>query len=51
LRPKKRRKVQIDLNDRFTSIEEIIKAKEAVGKMIMELEVTNALNYKDQCFV
>jgi hypothetical protein len=51
LKPKKRRKVQIDLNDRFTSIEEIIKAKEAVGKMMIEPEVANALNYEDQCFV
>jgi hypothetical protein len=47
LRPKKRRKVQIDLNNRFTSIEEIIKAKEAIRKTKMELEVANALNYKD----
>jgi hypothetical protein len=41
----------MDLNNRFASIEEIIKAKEAVGKMMMELEVANALNYEDQCFV
>jgi hypothetical protein len=37
----------MDLNNRFASIEEIIKAKEAIRKIRMKLEVANALNYKD----
>ena len=50
LRPKKKRKVQIDLNDRFASIKQIIKAKEAATQTTMPLEVANALIFKDICF-
>lgn len=50
LRPKKRRRVQMDLNERFARIEEIIKAKKAAGKVAMPDAVANSLIFEDMCF-
>ena len=40
----------MDPNDRFASIGQIIKAKEAAAQMVMEPEVANNLIFEDMCF-
>ncbi len=50
LRPKKRKRVQVDLNERFASIADVIKAKKAAGKVQMPEEVANALVFEEMCF-
>lgn len=50
LRPKKRKRVKVDLNERFAGIAGIIKAKKAAGKVQMPEEVANGLVFEDMCF-
>jgi 4-hydroxybenzoate polyprenyltransferase len=50
LRPKKRKRVQTDLNERFATIADIIKAKKAAGKATMSEVVANSLVFEDMCF-
>ena len=40
----------MDPNDRFASIEQIVKAKEAATQTTMPPEVANALIFEDMCF-
>ena len=40
----------MDLNDRFASIGQIIKAKEAIAQIVIELEVVNNFIFEDIYF-
>lgn len=50
LRPRKRKRVQMDLNERFAGIADIIRAKEAAGRALMPDVVASSLVFEDMCF-
>ena len=49
LRPTKRRKVRLDLNTRFTQIEQIMQAKKALAKQLEASEKVDGYIFEDMC--
>ena len=50
LRPKKRRKVREDPNERFVTIEQVMKTKEAIAKEVPVVTGTADYVFEDMCF-
>ena len=42
-------KVRLDLNERFSGIEQIMKAKKELGKRLKALDVVNSYVFKEIC--
>ena len=49
LRPRKKKKVRLDPNERFAGIEYIMQAKKELGKQLKSSDVVNSYVFEEMC--
>lgn len=50
LRPRKKKKVRLDPNERFAGTEEVMKAKRELAKQLNAMDDGNSYVFEDMCF-